>query len=132
MEAGKRAGTPQGKMCSNLTRNFQTEANKLRQREELARPGSDLQVDGCHIHGNCDALAEAIDLDEEKHLTKFICFLATLKFKLYHVYETPDLSPRHKQAQCNIFLNIMFLFLQYGSAQFYHYPLRALAEFFSN
>lgn len=54
----------------------------------------DLQVDGCRIHGNCDALSEAIELIAEKDMTKFVCFFATLKFKLHHVFETHGVSMR--------------------------------------
>ena len=48
------------------------------------------------------------------------------------MYETPEISQTHKRDQCKVFLNVMFLFLEYGDRRFYHYSLRALAEFFSN
>lgn len=55
-----------------------------------------LKVDGCKTHGNCDIKTGTIELDGEPQLTQFVCFLATLKFRLYHVYETPEVSSRHK------------------------------------
>jgi len=72
---------------------------------------NEMSTNGCRWHGTCDIKADTIDLEGEENLTKFVCFLATLKFKLYHVYDTPDVSLRYKQAQCKVFLNIMFLFL---------------------
>lgn len=133
MEAGKTAGTPEGYVCSNLYRNFKNEAVKSRQSEDANRfDDSRFTVDGCKTHGNCNAMDEAIDLDDEKALTQFLCFLATLKFRLYHVYETPEVSQTYKQKQCKVFLFIMFLFLDYGAPNLYYYPLRALTEFFSN
>ena len=75
---------------------------------------------------------EKIELEEQLSFTQFVCFLATLKFRLYHIYETPEVSQNHKRDQCKVFLNVMFLFLEYGDRKYYHYSLRALAEFFSN
>jgi len=93
MEAGKAAGTVEGHVCSNLYRTFKNEAQKSRQAEDMSRTDDNrFTVDGCKTHGNCNAMDEAIDLDDEKSLTQFMCFLATLKFRLYHVYETPEVS----------------------------------------
>lgn len=91
-----------------------------------------LKVDGCKVHGNCNAADEMIELKEERIFTQYMCFLATLKFKLYHVYETPEVSHSHRQNKCKDYLNILFLFLEYGKPGYYLYPLRALAELFSS
>ena len=63
-------------------------------------------------------------------MTQFVCFLATLRAKLLRCFETPEVSQDHKQNQCKLFMNIMFLYLQFGKPCYYHYPLRAIAEFF--
>jgi hypothetical protein len=91
MEAA-REGEPEKKPCTNLTRTFQSEAAKQ------SYSGDNYKVDGCKVHGNCNPKEEAIDLDEQKNFTQFLCFLATLKFKLYHVYETPEVSQSSRQS----------------------------------
>ena len=63
-------GTPESKLCSNLVRTFQSEAAKQRgngaggSRTEFA-----LVADGCKIHGNCNAMEEKIELDEQLSFT---------------------------------------------------------------
>ena len=84
------------------------------------------------MHGTIDVAEEtfALDDDQEKFI-QFICFLATLKFKLHHIYSNTELGNHRKQNQCKYICNILFLFLQYCEPRFLYYPLRALAEFLS-
>jgi hypothetical protein len=88
-----------------------------------------LRPEICKIYGQFDTKKGLIDLSEEEHFIQFICFLASLKFKLHHVFQTPETSTGDRQASCHVFLQILFLFFQYANPKYFYYPLRALSEF---
>ena len=91
-------------------------------------------VDGCKVHGNCEQGENVLDFNMEEAFTKFICFIATLWFRLQLTYKeeiycsSKDIQHQKNQQVCNI----LFLFLDYGKPEYRFYPLRALVEFLAD
>ena len=113
-----------------LSNTFKAENARQHARDALG-PGQ-LSADGCNVHGGINVQEETLGLDDDvEKFIQFICFLATLKFKLHHIYSTAELNHSRQQQQCKFICNILFLFLQYCEPKYLHYPLRALAEFLS-
>ena len=128
-EAGKKDGSMPA-TCPILTNSFKAENAKKNSSE--INGGQSLSAEGCNVHGTINIKQEtfALDDDPEKFI-QFICFLATLKFKLHHIFNTTELNHARKQNECKFICNILFLFLQYCEPKYLIYPLRALAEFLS-
>ena len=88
----------------------------------------------CSTHGSYQKPgdindAEVIQLENEEDFTKFVCFLATLQFKLFKITPSSNILDFDKQQTSNFTLNIIFQFLQYNQTDYLWYPLRACAEY---
>lgn len=90
-DAGKKDGS-MPETCPILSNTF-----KAARKNWDESGGQQVKVRSCSVHGQININQETFSLDDDpEKFIQFICFLATLKFKLHHIFNTADLSLTRK------------------------------------
>jgi len=72
-----------------------------------------------------------VSIEKEETFVQFVCFLATLSFKIFHIAPAHIMTSKDKNRGFKYICNILFMFLESCSNEYKYFPLRALTEYFA-
>lgn len=87
-----------------------------------------LHIFSCDVHGKVDQEKSLCKLDTTHKFISFLCFLIQFKFKVLSI---EDINQTVKDIQREELVNLLLLMLETCEPQYYYFPIRALAEFYT-